>query len=228
MYLQRAGSYLRVGDISGLAALWHEDARTAALRAIGKGKTLSADYTALGLYQEVASQWVPAGGSASLRRTVVGATVHKAVEVQPLTDDETEKALLAKKTFFLASSSPVVEDFFEDDLVSGERRAREVKDYDRYFDDKKGFAEPDEKIAPAPPLRSRQYFLQLCQAEGTVDSYPLLPNETAVDCDTLYLSGTFVAEGSTITTSLPSRRVFFAVSTSISDKVHAQIISAFS
>jgi hypothetical protein len=211
---------LQVGNVCGIATLWfeYEDIETlknpAAMLA-GKATRIAT----LEIYEQVKNLELYPGSSMSVKRVVVGKTVHKLKEVLNRTDDSTQQALLEKKTFLLSCSTEVKRPFLPSVLTADEL-AEDSELYERYFTSLDSFGQPDTSLGQPPLSAEREHTLALLQGHQVVDTYTLPANECVLDTEVLYwtLENFVTVPGAMAPIRLSERRVYIAASTAVVEK----------
>jgi len=165
------------------------------------------------------------GYNISLQKVNVRKTVHKVVEMQKLTDNKTEHALLEKKTFLLLASFPKFSKFNNSVVGSVDNETEDVL-FERYFPILDSFQQPDASVAPSPSKIDRIFNISLVQNGNGVDTFEIPPNENVLDAAVVY----FTIDKSPAQTNISQnilgptpakvleRRVFVLVSTLEKDK----------
>jgi hypothetical protein len=174
------GTYLLapliVGDIRGLASLWVESDEMEGVEGLGAPGGLPASVyeskkqSTLQLYQEIVGLKTFPGSVTTAKKVHSGVTTHRAIELIARSEDQTEQALLKRKTFILSCSSEARKPFLSS-VLTEEEKEKEETFYDRFFPTLESFCEPDLSIGGAPLLSSREYKLVIMQSGTAVDEY---------------------------------------------------------
>ena len=230
-----SGSYLlatlRIGDMKGIASLWVENDDIEGVQGpYGVNGGLNSltnemkKQSVLQLYQDVPNQIYYPGSVTSSKRLHSGLTTHHCIELLAKSEDNTEQALLKKKTFILSCSKEKQIPFLSTVLTNDEKEKEETF-YDRFFPNLDSFCQPDVSIAPAPLISMREHKLVIMQSGTAVDEYVLPLGEQILGIEALYLNVTtttiipaIMNIGNTITMEKKIKRVFLVACTSVEDK----------
>ena len=214
-----------IKDIKAIASLWieFEDIQsiknpiptTAGAAAIARSNR----ECLLGIYQQIPSLELYPHSNVSIKRTVVGKTVHKLAEILNRTGDRTQQALLEKKTVVLLCSEECQTPFLPSVLTEAEFE-EDGELYERYFTALESFSLPDQSLGRPPYVMERMHSLTLLQLGNIVDTYWLPRNESIVDMEVLYfnLQKSTSIPGMYAPLKTLEQRVYVAACTTVIDK----------
>lgn len=217
---------LFIDDASILATLWYEyedlDTSTENTKAHRiKNKPLK--QSTFGVYRQLPRQRVRAGMHGTMQALAVEKTVHKCLEINRLTDNRTEQALLDKRTYLLLCSQDVYRPFNPHVITEADGDTENVE-FERYFPNVDSFQQPNADLAPLPLMKAREYRVCLMQNGKIIDNFQINDNEKVLDATVLYLT---VEKAGKLPPNAPSsmtppktyeKRVFVLVSTLFLDK----------
>jgi hypothetical protein len=222
-----------IKDIKAIASLWIEfediqsiknptpttTTTTATGAAVAVAVARSNRECLLGIYQQIPSLELYPHSNVSIKRTVVGKTVHKLAEILNRTGDRTQQALLEKKTVVLLCSEECQAPFLPSVLTEAEFE-EDGELYERYFTALESFSPPDESLGRPPYVMERMHSLTLLQLGNIVDTYWFPRNESIVDMEVLYfnLHKSTSIPGMYAPLKTLEQRVYVAACTTVIDK----------
>ena len=215
-----------IEDIKAIASLWieFEDIQsiknpTTTTTITGATISRSNRECLLGIYQQIPSLELYPHSNVSIKRTVVGKTVHKLAEILNRTGDRTQQALLEKKTIVLSCSEECQAPFLPSVLTEAEFE-EDGELYERYFTALESFSPPDQSLGRSPYVMERMHSLTMLQLGNIVDTYWFPRNESIVDMEVLYfnLHKSTSIPGMYAPLKTQEQRVYVAACTTVIDK----------
>lgn len=177
-------------DTSLVATLWYEyedlDTTTETTKH-HRIKNKPMKQSTFGIYRQLPRQMLRAGMQGAVQAVSVDKTVHKCLEINKITDNKTEQALLDKRTYVLLCSQKVFKPF-NPDVIPDPEAEMENSSVERYFPSLASFQQPNTQLAPNPLTVTKEYRVCLLQHGKVVDNFVIEEKERVLDATVLYLT----------------------------------------